>query len=90
MMLFGGLYITNAEGDTRQNTIYVGIMGTLLYCNGATNYTSDQLDIINRLPYGSSCASLVISLAEWKQLGLYIENVTVSTSFGLGGMFSPS
>ena len=86
MMLFGSLYILNAEGDTRQNAIHVGIMGTLFYYNGATNYTSDQLDIINHLPTGSVCASLVITLVEWKQLGLYIENLTVSTSFGLGSI----
>ena len=84
-VFFGSLLIMDAENSTMQNATII-IIRTLFYHNGPTtcNCTTDQLDIINSPK--SLSASLICLLTEQEVVKLYVENLTVSTSFGLGGI----
>ena len=76
---YNSLAIVNGKHDAMQSA-YVSISGTLFYQNGVSVYTKQSGIIAN-------IAALSCILSEWQVVEFYLENSTVSTSFGLGGNF---
>ena len=77
--LHGSLFIGDGERKTIQNAV-VSITSSLFYQNGIADYTKQFLPI----PFS---ATISCSLTTLQVLKIYVENSTVSTSFGLGGNF---
>ena len=77
--LHGSLFISDGERETIQNAV-VSITSSLFYQNGMSDYTKQFLPI----PFS---ATISCSLTALQVLKIYIENSTVSASFGLGGNF---
>ena len=75
----GSLFISDGERKTIQNVV-VSITSSLFYQNGIADYTKQFLPI----PFS---ATISCTLTTLQVLKMYIENTTVSTSFGLGGNF---
>ena len=77
--LHGSLCIIDGERETIQNAV-VSITSSLFYQNGMSDYTKQFLPI-------PSSATISCFLTALQVLKIYIENSTVSASFGLGGNF---
>ena len=78
--LYGSLIITDSGDKVTQNA-YVSIRRTLFYHNGP------YLNVRQPNGYVLSSASLFCGFLSPRAVKLDIENVTISTTFGLGGNF---
>ena len=77
--IYSSLFITDGERETIQN-VFISITGTLFYQNGISGYAEQALPV-------PTSATLNCILTTLQEIKLQIQNLTVSTSFGLGGNF---